>query len=54
MTLFGCDVVCYCVCGVVGVIVDVRNIKSGEVRAVIGQTYLLNENEQLWEKVCLF
>jgi len=28
----------------------VRDIKSGRVRAEIGKTYLLNENEELWEK----
>jgi len=28
----------------------VRNMQTGVVRAVIGQTYLLNENEELWEK----
>lgn len=28
----------------------VRNINSGQVRAVIGQTYMLKEDEELWEK----
>ena len=28
----------------------VRNTKSGAVRAVIGQTYMLGEDEELWEK----
>jgi len=28
----------------------VRNIQTGKVRTVIGQTYMLNENEQLWDK----
>ncbi|KAG9350003.1 hypothetical protein JZ751_026356 [Albula glossodonta] len=28
----------------------VRDIKTGKVRAVIGQTYMLTENEELWEK----
>jgi len=28
----------------------VRNIKSGGVRAVIGHTYMLKEDEELWEK----
>lgn len=28
----------------------VRNIKTGQVRAVIGQTYMLGEDEELWEK----
>ena len=30
--------------------VYVRNIKSGQVRAVIGQTYMLNQDEELWAK----
>lgn len=30
--------------------VYVRDIKTGQVRAVIGKTYLLNENEELWKK----
>jgi len=29
----------------------VRDIKSGKVRAVIGETYMLNQDEELWEKV---
>jgi major vault protein len=30
----------------------IRNLKNGEVKLVKGpQTYLLNENEQLWEKI---
>ena len=29
----------------------VRNNKTGAVRAVIGQTYMLGEDEELWEKV---
>jgi major vault protein len=28
----------------------IRDIKSGKVRAVIGQTYMLNQDEELWEK----
>ena len=28
----------------------VRDIKTGQVRAEIGKTYLLNENEELWSK----
>jgi major vault protein len=28
----------------------VRNIKTGKVRAVIGQTYMLDQNEELYEK----
>ncbi|KAJ8414160.1 hypothetical protein AAFF_G00050300 [Aldrovandia affinis] len=28
----------------------VRNIKTGKVSAVIGQTYMLTHNEELWEK----
>ncbi|CAF3372443.1 unnamed protein product [Rotaria socialis] len=28
----------------------VRDVKSGKVRSVIGTTYLLTENEELWEK----
>lgn len=27
-----------------------RNVDSGEVRAVKGQTYMLKANEELWEK----
>ncbi|CAG0889129.1 unnamed protein product [Cyprideis torosa] len=30
--------------------VYVRDIKTGKVRAVIGETYLLNQDEELWEK----
>ncbi|XP_041094651.1 major vault protein [Polyodon spathula] len=29
----------------------VQDIRSGKVRAVIGQTYMLNQDEELWEKV---
>ena len=29
----------------------VRDIKTGKVRAVCGQTYMLNQDEELWEKV---
>ncbi|CAF1039794.1 unnamed protein product [Brachionus calyciflorus] len=29
----------------------VRDIKSGKVRAIVGQTYMLNQDEELWEKV---
>lgn len=28
----------------------VRDVKNGKVRSVIGKTYLLTENEELWEK----
>lgn len=28
----------------------VRDIKSGQVRAVIGETYMLNQDEELWNK----
>ena len=28
----------------------VRDIRSGKVRAVIGETYMLKENEELWAK----
>jgi len=28
----------------------VRDIRNGKVRAIIGQTYMLNETEELWEK----
>ena len=28
----------------------VRDIKTGKTRSVVGQTYMLNENEELWEK----
>jgi major vault protein len=28
----------------------VRDIKTGKVRTVIGQTYMLNQDEELWEK----
>jgi len=28
----------------------VRDIRTGKVRAIIGQTYMLNETEELWEK----
>ncbi|OON19528.1 major Vault Protein repeat-containing domain protein [Opisthorchis viverrini] len=30
--------------------VYVRNTRTGQIRAVIGETYLLNEEEELWEK----
>lgn len=30
--------------------VYVRNIKTGQVRAVIGETYMLNQDEELWSK----
>ena len=28
----------------------VRDVKTGKIRSVIGRTYLLTENEELWEK----
>eukprot|EP00116_Pleurobrachia_bachei_P000209 sb/3460471/ len=28
----------------------VRDIKSGKVRAIVGQTYILNQDEELWNK----
>lgn len=28
----------------------VKNRNTGEVRSVVGETYLLNQNEELWEK----
>jgi major vault protein len=28
----------------------VRDVKTGKIRSVIGSTYLLTENEELWEK----
>ncbi|CAF2935577.1 unnamed protein product [Rotaria sp. Silwood2] len=28
----------------------VRNVKMGKIRSIIGSTYLLTENEELWEK----
>jgi len=28
----------------------VRDIKTGKVRAVVGQTYILNQDEELWDK----
>ena len=28
----------------------VRNIKTGKVREVTGETYMLNQDEELWEK----
>ena len=31
----------------------VRDIKTGKVRAVTGETYMLNQDEELWAKVCL-
>jgi len=30
--------------------VYVRNIKNGQVRAVVGMTYMLNQDEELWAK----
>ena len=30
--------------------VYVRNIKTGQVRAVVGCTYMLNQDEELWRK----
>jgi len=30
--------------------VYVRNMKTGKVRAVVGQTYILSQEEELWEK----
>ena len=30
--------------------VYVRNIKTGQVRAVVGCTYMLNQDEELWQK----
>ena len=30
--------------------VYVRNIKTGQVRAVVGQTYMFNQDEELWAK----
>ncbi|XP_005108620.1 major vault protein isoform X2 [Aplysia californica] len=30
--------------------VYVRNLKTGQVRAVVGTTYMLDEHEELWEK----
>ena len=30
--------------------VYVRDIKTGKVRAVTGETYMLNQDEELWEK----
>ena len=30
--------------------VYVRNIKTGQVRAVVGQTYMFNQDEELWSK----
>ena len=29
----------------------VRDIKTGKVRAVTGETYMLNQDEELWSKV---
>jgi len=29
----------------------VRDIKSGKVRAIVGETYMLNQDEELWNKV---
>ena len=29
----------------------VRDIKSGKIRAVIGETYMLNQDEEMWDKV---
>jgi len=28
----------------------IRNIKTGNVRQVTGETYMLNQDEELWEK----
>ena len=28
----------------------VRDVKSGKIRAIIGETYMLNQDEELWEK----
>lgn len=28
----------------------IRNVKTGKVRAVIGQTYMMGEDEELWSK----
>ena len=28
----------------------IRDIKSGKIRAVIGETYMLNQDEELWDK----
>ena len=28
----------------------IRDIKSGKVRAIIGETYMLNQDEELWDK----
>jgi len=30
--------------------VYVRNVKTGKVRAVIGETFMMNQDEELWEK----
>ncbi len=29
----------------------VRDIKTGKVRSVTGETYMLNQDEELWEKI---
>ena len=29
----------------------VRDVKTGKIRAVIGETYMLNQDEELWEKI---
>jgi len=31
--------------------VYVQNVKTGKIRAVIGETYMMNEDECLWEKI---
>ena len=28
----------------------VRDVKTGKIRAVVGKTYMLNQDEELWEK----
>lgn len=28
----------------------VRNVKNGKVRAITGETYMMNQDEELWEK----
>ena len=29
----------------------IKDTKSGKVRAIIGETYMLNQDEELWEKL---
>ncbi len=29
----------------------IRNVKTGKVRAVIGQTYMMGEDEELWFQI---